>query len=129
MGRIINININKITHKQVICIRNILRDLGLSTSLKGTTLLNKAIQFVIVNNNEFIILEEVYESISSYYKDMNSAQIKMAIKYALDNRNENKSKKNFERIFGFEYDEFYFTNKTIIEEIARIILFLYNVRN
>lgn len=124
MGRIFNTNINKITPKQVICIRNILRDLGLSTSLKGTTLLNKAIQIVIINDNEFIVLEEVYESISHSYKDMNSVQIRMAIKYALDNRNKNKSKKNFERIFGFEYDEFYFTNKTIIEEIARIVLLI-----
>ena len=122
MGRISDTNINKITPKQIICIRNILRDLGLSTSLKGTILLNKAIQIVIVNDSEFIVLEDIYESISCHYKDMNSVQIRMAIKYALDNRNENKSIKNFEKIFGFEYDEFYFTNKTIIEEISRIML-------
>lgn len=27
----------------------------------------------------------------------------------------------FENIFGFEYDQYYFTNKTIIEEVARVI--------
>lgn len=30
--------------------------------------------------------------------------------------------KILKRFFGFEYDEYYFTNKTIIEEIARVIL-------
>ena len=50
----------------------------------------------------------------------NSAQIRNAIKYAIDNRNEQKSIANFEKIFGYKYDRYYFTNKIIIEEITRI---------
>lgn len=112
---------NKISPKQVIIIRNILRDLGLNTTHKGTIFINKAVQFIIANNQDFVILENVYKYISDHYKNINTTQIRMAIKYALDHRNEEKSIKNFEKIFGFEYDEFYFTNKVIIEEIARII--------
>lgn len=117
-----NTTIVKISPKDIIAIRNILRDLGLNTSLKGTTLINKAVQLVIISNIDFIVLENIYESIANYYNNINTTQIKMSIKYALDHRNEAKCIKNFEKIFGFEYDEFYFTNKTIIEEIARIIL-------
>ena len=36
-------------------------------------------------------------------------------------RNEEKTVQNFQNVFGFEYDSYYFTNKSIIEEIARII--------
>ena len=48
-------------------------------------------------------------------------QIRNVIKYAIDTRNEKKSIANFEKIFGYKYDKYYFTNKTIIEEIARVI--------
>lgn len=47
--------------------------------------------------------------------------IKNYITYTIDSRNKIKSKKNFEKIFGFEYKEEYFTNKIIIEEIIRIL--------
>ena len=46
--------------------------------------------------------------------------IRNAIKYAIDTRNEQKAIINFEEIFGYEYDPYYFTNKIIIEEVARI---------
>ncbi|MGN1298879.1 MAG: hypothetical protein ACI4UE_02715 [Candidatus Scatovivens sp.] len=48
--------------------------------------------------------------------------IKVSFSYAINSRIEEKSKDNFEKIFGFEYDEHLFTNKIIIEEIARIII-------
>ena len=116
----INTN-NLISSKDVILINNILRDLGLVTSLKGTKLLNKAIQIVIQSNDEFIIFEDVYKQISLEYSYFNSSQIRNSIKYAIDTRDENKSKLNFEKIFGYKYDEYYFTNKNIIEEIARVV--------
>lgn len=72
-------------------------------------------------NKEFIVFEEIYKQIALKYKTFNCVQIRNSIKYAIDNRNEQKSKANFEKVFGFEYDQYYFTNKTIIEEIARVI--------
>lgn len=112
---------NLISSKNTILIYNILRALGFIPTLKGTKLLNKAIQIVIKSNNEFIIIEDVYNQIASSYPLFNNVQIRNAIKYAIDNRNEQKSKSNFEKIFGYKYDEYYFTNKIIIEEIARVV--------
>ncbi len=93
---------------------------------KGTKLLNKAIQIVLDTNNEFVVLEEVYKRIALNYPELNSEQIKNLIKYAIDNRKEEKSVTNFKKIFGFEYDAYYFTNKIIIEEIARVIRYRIN---
>ena len=112
---------NLISSKATILIYNILRDLGLTPTLKGTKLLNKAIQIVIKSNDEFIIFEDIYKEIALNYMGFNSVQIRNVIKYAIDTRNEQKSIANFEKIFGYKYDRYYFTNKIIIEEIARII--------
>ncbi len=112
----------KFDSKQDIIIRNILRSLGLNISHKGTILLIKAIQIAVKVNSEFIIIDNIYKLLSNYYKTFNTSQIKMTIKYALDHRNEQKAIKNFENIFGFEYDEYIFTNKNFIEEILRIII-------
>ena len=59
--------------------------------------------------------------ISNYYDDITPKQVKNDISYALNSKTEEKTEKNFEKVFGFEYDQYYFTNKTIIEEIARIM--------
>lgn len=112
---------NSISPQQVLSINNKLRSLGLNPTLKGTKFINKAIQLLIISNDEFYVLENIYNEIAKNYTSFNSAQIRNAIKYALDNRNENLSIKNFEKIFGFEYDEYVFTNKNFIEEITRII--------
>ena len=112
---------NLIKYKNTILIYNILRNLGLIPTLKGTKFLNKAIQIVLNSDNEFIVLEDVYKEIALNYTNFNSVQIKNAIKYAIDNRNEEKSIVNFEKIFGYKYDRYYFTNKVIIEEITRIV--------
>ena len=112
---------NLISSKNAILIYNILRALGLNTTLKGTKLLNKAIQIVINSNDEFIVIEDVYNQLTLNYKKFNPVQIRNTIKYAIDNRDEQKSKNNFEQIFGYQYDDYYFTNKTLIEEIARVV--------
>ena len=112
---------NLITYKNTILIYNILKDLGFIPSLQGTKLLNRDIQIVIKSNNEFIVIEDVYNQIASNYLKFNSVQIRNAIKYAIDSRNEQKSIANFEKIFGYKYDRYYFTNKIIIEEIARVV--------
>lgn len=112
---------NLISSKDVILIYNILRDLGFIMSLKGTKLLNKAIQVVIKSDNEFISVEEVYHILALNYTCFNTAQIRNAIKYAIDTRSEEKTAKNFESIFGYKYDKECLTNKSIIEEIARVM--------
>ena len=117
---------NLINSKTTILIYNILRDLGLIPTLKGTKFLNKAIQIVINSDNEFIVLEDVYKKIALSYTNFNNVQVRNAIKYAIDNRYEEKSIANFERIFGYKYDRYYFTNKNIIEEIARVVIYRIN---
>lgn len=112
---------NLIDNRYTIIIYNILRKLGLIPTLKGTKLLIKAILVIISSQEEFIVFEDIYKQIALKYKDFNSVQIRNSIKYAIDNRNEQKSKENFEQVFGLEYDNYYFTNKVIIEEIARVI--------
>ena len=112
---------NLISSKYTILIYNILRELGFIPTLKGTKLLNKAIQIVINSGNEFIVIEDIYNQIALNYEGFNSMQIRNAIKYAIDTRNEQKSISNFEKIFGYKYDRYYFTNKIIIEEIARVV--------
>ena len=112
---------NLINSKTTILIYNILRDLGLIPTLKGTKFLNKAIQIVLNSDNEFIVLEDVYKEIALNYTNFNIVQVRNAIKYAIDNRNEEKSIANFEKIFGYKYDRYVFTNKVIIEEIARVL--------
>ncbi len=107
--------------QQNIIVRNILRSLGLNLSLKGSILIIKAVQIVSADNTDFIVINDIYKILAKEYKEykeFNEKQIQMNIKYALDNRYEQKSIKNFELIFGFEYDEYIFTNKCIIEEIV-----------
>ena len=115
-----NINI-VIKPKQIITIFNILRDIGLNTSHRGTKYINKAVQILITTDNDIIKAKDIYNSISNYYSDITPKQVKNDISYALNSRTEEKAKKNFEKVFGFEYDQYYFTNKTIIEEIARVV--------
>ena len=115
-----NINI-VIKPKQIITIFNILRDIGLNTSHRGTKYINKAVQILIATDNDIIKAKDIYNSISNYYSNITPKQVKNDISYALNSRIEEKAKKNFEKVFGFEYDQYYFTNKTIIEEIARVV--------
>ena len=79
---------NLISSKNTILIFNILRNLGLTPTLKGTKLLNKAIQIVINSDNEFIVIEDVYNQIALNCIGFNSVQIRNAIKYAIDNAKE-----------------------------------------
>ncbi len=99
---------------------NLLKQLGIKTSLKGTRFMLDAISITIHYENEYFDLENIYKKLSSKY-DLSTSYIKWAIKYALDTRNINLSKKNFEKIFGYEYNEYSFTNKELIQEIVRVI--------
>lgn len=107
-------------NKNNIIIYNTLRKLGLRPNHTGTIFILRAVQLV-ERSSDIIVMKDIYSKLSQKYPSFNSSQIRVAIKYALDNRNENKSINNFNEIFGYDYDEEIFTNKDFIEELARII--------
>lgn len=121
-----NVDTNRvISPKQIITIFNILRDIGLNTSHRGTKYLNKAVQILVIANNDIAVIKDVYNSIANFYGNITPKQVKNDISYAINSRTVEKTVNNFEKIFGFEYDQYYFTNKIIIEEIARVIKIRY----
>ena len=115
------ITTNKISNRQVLAIRNISRSLGLSTGLTGTRLINKVVQILVIKDLEIVVLEDIYKEISTYYPNIKPVQMRKHIVYALQHRDYNKSENNFEEIFGFEYDDYYFEPKIFMEEIANVI--------
>lgn len=101
-------------------INSTLRLLGLKTNMNGTKLIRKCIYYIVNSENEFYLLEDIFQKIILNYPELNSKQIRSEIGYALSNRNERLSEKNFEKIFGYEYDSFIFTPKNFIDEIINI---------
>ena len=116
-----NNNSNQITSKQILIISNCLRNMGLNSSHIGTRLINKAVQILTVKDLEMIVLSDIYEEISKYYPNLKPKFIRMYIHYALQHRDEEKSENNFKKVFGFDYDNYYFEPKQFIEEMANII--------
>lgn len=114
-----NKDINDITPTRVMQITNILRLLGLNTSLSGTKLINITIQYIINNNIEFITLQTIYKEISKKY-GYNIHTIRSNINLALTYRDDSLSIKNFEKIFGYEYYEKNFEPKIFIEEVSAL---------
>lgn len=102
-------------------INSALRLLGLRTNMNGTKLIRKCIYYIVSSENEFYLLEDIFQKIILNHPELNSKQIRSEIGYALSNRNERLSEKNFEKIFGYEYDSFIFTPKNFIDEIVNII--------
>lgn len=112
---------NRITREQVLAICNTVRSLGLSTRHTGTRLINKVIQILTIKDLEIVVLEEIYQELLTYYPNMTISRMRKNILYALQNRDFQKSKDNFENIFGFEHDEYYFEPKVFMEEVANLI--------
>ena len=112
---------NRISREQVLTICNIIRSLGLNTGLTGTRLINKVVQILTIKDLEIVVLEDIYQELLTYYPNMTISQMRKNIFYALQNRNYQKSKENFKKVFGFEHDEYYFEPKVFMEEIANII--------
>lgn len=113
-------NFNKsISNNKILKISDILRDLGFNYCHKGTKLISKAIEYVTISNFDFYTVDEVYKYLSKYY-NLSYYQVKSSIKYAIITRNITKSKFNFEKVFGYEYDEYVFSPKALIEEITYI---------
>lgn len=111
---------SKITPAQVLQIRNILRLLGFNQSAYGTKLINKAVQYIITNATEYFELSNLYKYLANV-TPFTFNQIASLVTYATIHRNIQKSKHNFKKIFSYEYDDYIFTPKNIIEEIANIV--------
>lgn len=111
-----------IKSSNVLKIVNKLRMLGLRPSMNGTKLINKCVQHIITSKNEFYKLEDVFKEIIVIYPELNPRQMRSEIRYALNKRNEKLSEKNFEKIFGYEYDEDIFQPKEFIDEFVYMIL-------
>ena len=108
---------SKITPNQVLQIRNILRLLGFNQSISGTKLINKAVQYLIVNQTEYFELAKIYKYLATS-TPFTLNQIANLITYATIHRNAQKSKQNFKTVFNYDYDEYTFTPKNLIEEIS-----------
>ena len=112
----------KLNPKFTILIYNILRDLGFKSSTIGTKIINKAIQVVIIYDfDEFININQIYNLVAEQYPSLNTNKVQSYINYSIKNSIIKKSEENFSKIFNFSYDEYFFSNKNIIFEIANII--------
>lgn len=110
----------KLSPTQILQITNTLRLLGLKSSHIGTKLINKSIQYILLNNIEFFTLEEIYSYLHSIY-NFNERTIKSNINNAITNRDVKKSKDNFQKVFHYEYDEYIFEPKYFLEEVCQIV--------
>lgn len=103
-----------------VIIYNVIRKLGLRPNHLGTVLISKAVP-LIKEKTDIIVIEDIYNELANINDSFSPAQVRVAIRYAIMNRNEEKTIINFESIFGYEYDEELFTNKDFLEELARVI--------
>lgn len=106
-------------NKQYYEIYKLLKQLGFKSSNHGTKLLIKVIIEANKTNEEYKLVD-IYSVISESTK-LTSNNIKKLIFYAINSRNKALSKKNFEKIFGYEYDENLFVCKELVEYIVEII--------
>lgn len=103
-----------------VIIYNVIRKLGLRPNHLGTVLISKAVP-LIKEKSDIIVIEDIYNELANINDSFSPSQVRVAIRYAITNRNEEKTIMNFESIFGYEYDEELFTNKDFLEELARVI--------
>lgn len=97
-------------NKQYYQIYRILKQLGFKSSLYGTKLLIKVI-LKASTLDDYYTLNDIY-SVISQETDLSVNDISVLVFNSLNSRKKDISKKNFENIFGYEYNEndfkFYF---------------------
>ena len=97
-------------NKQYYQIYRILKQLGFKSSLYGTKLLIKVILKASALD-DYYTLNDIY-SVISQETDLSINDISVLVFNSLNSRKKDISKKNFENIFGYEYNEndfkFYF---------------------
>lgn len=99
---------------------NILRQIGLCPKLKGTKILLSAILIALNYKDDFIVVSDIYKQLSTQYK-ISTKTIENSIAYSLKHLVNNNFEENFQKVLGIEFCEDYYSNKTIIEEVTRII--------
>lgn len=99
---------------------NLLKRLGIKTSTKGIKYLLNCIRIGYYSDSEYLNMEKIYLEMSEKY-NVSPTTIKISIKQSLENRNVHLAQNNFKSIFGYEYNEYTFTNKEFIEEIIRLL--------
>ena len=70
--------------------------------------------------DEIINFEKIYKEIAKKY-NVSPHTVRNSIQNSLNHRNYQLAKKNFESIFGYEYNEYTFVNKEFFEEILRVL--------
>ena len=77
---------------------------------------------LIVYNSydDTINFEKIYKEIAKKY-NVSPNTVRNTIQNSLNSRNHKLAEKNYESIFGYEYNEYTFVNKEFFEEILRII--------
>lgn len=116
---------NSITPKQVLVINNKLRSLGFKTSHIGYRYLIKAIQIKYLEYDEldFSSFNLIYKKVAEYFNNIKTPiQIEDSIYYTINHRNNDLTKKTFEKVFGYEYNQDIFSNKEFIEEFVNMLV-------
>lgn len=119
---------NNIELKYSSFIFNTLLQLGFSPSCKGTYYL-KDIILLSIKYSDFANIEtslkELY-TILANERNTSYAKVNSCIEYAINTRNETKSKNNFNNVFHLDYDIYFMTAKSIISLIVTLI---YNTKS
>ena len=121
-------NCNDINNMYRVFIFNSLLQLGLSPSCKGTYYLRDIIILAIKYSdfvNIDINLKELYIILANE-KNISYTKVNSCIEYAINTRNEIKTKTNFNNIFQLDYDIYFMTAKSIINLIVTLI---YNTKS
>lgn len=99
-----------------------LLSLGFSPNNKGTFYLRDLILIAIQTNfNDSDIRLKNLRNILAKQKGLSPKTIKSHIDYAFKYRDIEKAENNFEKIFGFEYDFYFMTPKSIIALMVGLI--------
>lgn len=106
-------------NKQYYKIYRILKQLGFKTNLCGTKLLIKVI-IKAYTLDDYYTLNKIY-TIISQETHLSVNDISILIFNSINSRKKDTSKKNFENVFGFEYDESNFKCKEFVENLVNIL--------
>ena len=96
-----------------------LKQLGFKSSLYGTKLLIKVILKASALD-DYYTLNDIY-SVISQETDLSINDISVLVFNSLNSRKKDISKKNFENIFGYEYNENDFKCKEFIENLVNLL--------
>lgn len=110
----------KLTYNQKILVKSSLVKIGFNPSNIGVSLFKHCIYYAYTNDIININMEEIYRFLSSK-TNTPVKNIKNAIAYSFYNINMNKVSKNYEKIFGVEFDYASFSLNNIISDFIDLL--------